>query len=412
MAGLIQLREELAAKRDQLQAIFATFDDGAGNLKEMPMAVIEDVRARNTELADLGAKLKDAETIDEIRKANATEREAALKAMGAVPFSTAGGDPSKPEAKAEEFKGSIGEMFVRSEEFKNWKASRRQGQIAPLAVELKTTMSTSAGFAQESRRTGRVVLTGTRPITMMDLLPITPIDIDTPLWMEETTFTNNAAPVAEAAAKSESALAFTQRSQACEVIAHILPVTEQQLDVEPMIQSLIENRLVLQLDLATETQMVTGDGVSPNLLGYLNKPAIQTQALGADTVPDAVFKAMVKVRVTGQAEPTAFVVHPNDWQTVRLLKDTTGQYIWGNPSIAGPESIFGLAVVQAQAITENTGLVGSFAMYSELFERWGVRVDVGWINDNFSKNLRTIRVERRCALAIYRATAFCTVTGI
>ena len=294
----------------------------------------------------------------------------------------------------------------------DWKKGRRQGQIAPLALELKTTMTTAAGWVQESRRTGRVVETALRRPMVQDLMPNTQTDLDTPGWMEETTFTNNAAPVAEAAAKPESALAYTARTQPAEVIATILPVTEQQLDAEAQMRSLIENRMTRMLDLATETQILTGDGVTPNLLGFLNKPGIATQALGADTVPDAIYKAMAKVRDVAFAEPTAYVTNPADWTPVRLLKDTTGQYIWGNPSVAGVETIFGLRAVITTAMTENTGLVGDFAMYSELFERWGVRIDIGWINDNFSKNIRTLRIERRCALAIYRAAAFCTVTGI
>ena len=409
--ALKELREELAAKRDALHGIFTTYNDGTGGLKEMPMDVIEDVRRRNEELGEIGAKLQSAEAMESAFKANTEAREEFLKARGQSPFSGAGGDPSKDEQKEEKF-SSLGDMFVKSPEFGDWKKGRRQGQIAPLALELKTTMTTAAGWVQESRRTGRVVETALRRPMVQDLMPNTQTDLDTPGWMEETTFTNNAAPVAEAAAKPESALAYTARTQPAEVIATILPVTEQQLDAEAQMRSLIENRMTRMLDLATETQILTGDGVTPNLLGFLNKPGIATQALGADTVPDAIYKAMAKVRDVAFAEPTAYVTNPADWTPVRLLKDTTGQYIWGNPSVAGVETIFGLRAVITTAMTENTGLVGDFAMYSELFERWGVRIDIGWINDNFSKNIRTLRIERRCALAIYRAAAFCTVTGI
>lgn len=414
MAALKQLREELAAKSDQLQAIFATFDDGDGGLKEMPQAVIDDVRARNTELADLKAKANEAASLEEIRKANADEREAFTKSRGLVPFSTSGGEPGEPksETKGEGRPQSLGEMFVQSEDVKAWKDAGGFRRHPIFSVEVKTAMTTSAGYVQDDIRTGRVVETGTRPIRLLDLMPNTPTDRDSPTWMEETTFTNNAAPVTEGSAKPESALAYTERTEPCQVIATTLPVTEQQLDVESMIMSMINNRLITQLNLSREDQILNGSGTPPALTGYLNKSGIQTQAKGTDPSPSAIHKAMTKVRWTGYAEPTAIVINPSDWEDIRLLQDSTGNYVWGAPSVAGTMSIFGLPIVVTNLIAAGTALVGDFRMYSELFNRWGVRVEVGYVNDDFAKNRRTLRVESRDCLAIYRAAAFCTVTGI
>jgi hypothetical protein len=56
-------------------------------------------------------------------------------------------------------------------------------------------------------------------------------------------------------------------------------------------------------------------------------------------------------------------------------------------------------------------LVGSFeSPWITLFERRGIVVEQGWVNDQFRENRRTIRASGRWALVIYRPEAFATVT--
>lgn len=151
--------------------------------------------------------------------------------------------------------------------------------------------------------------------------------------------------------------------------------------------------------------------MAPNLLGLLLTPSVLTQAKGADVTIDSFYKAMNQIRVTGQSEPTAILVHPNDWLDIALLRTTAGQYIFGDPSSVGPVRLWGIPVVLTTAITEGTGLVGDFTQ-CQLYLRQEAQVEVGWIETQFAFGLQTIRASIRAGLACFRPQGYCLVTGI
>ena len=196
-------------------------------------------------------------------------------------------------------------------------------------------------------------------------------------------------------------------------IAVWIPVTDEQMRDVSYISGYVNNRLTLMLRQRLSSQLIVGNGVAPNLEGLLTNASVQTQAKGADPTPDAIYKAMTAIRVTGRAEPNATVWHPNDWQDIRLLRTADGIYIWGSPADPGPERIWGLQVIQDTAETENTALVGDFANFCELVMRQDIEFEVSNSHASyFIQFIQAIRASVRAAFPIYRPTAFCKVTGI
>lgn len=414
-AKLAELTEKLAAKRKELAAIFEKYPD-----LDMPEDVAEEIKRRNDELTDLGKEFERLRAAEEIARKNAEELDRLERPAGRMVHANrsdgtdlAGGRKLK----------SLGELFVESDAYKlGIKAAiPRFGVDIPEhtlkalveALSFKTVMTTSAGFAPEAVRSDVVVLSAQRRPVVASLIPQSTTTLNAIRYMEETTFTNNAGPAAEGSAVGEAALAYTERTVPVETIGTFIPVTKQQLEDVEGIQDLINQRLTLMVLLAEENQLLNGNGTSPQLQGFYNKSGVQTQAKGADATPDAIFKAMTKVRHTGMADVTGIILHPNDWQEIRLLRTADGVYIWGSPAEPGPERIWGVPVIATSAATEGTGLLGDFQLYAHISRRQGIQIEVSDSHsDYFVKNQLAIRAVERLSLEIYRPSAFCTVTDI
>ena len=410
MKSVKELNEIIAAKSKTLKAVF----DEAG--KDMDLSLVkslsgdndskaEQIKAMNKELADLSveraAAQKSSDDLSDIQK-KASE----MNDFYNKPVDT----PAHPSGPGQK---SLGQLFVES------KAYTKKGDSAMADIDLKTVMSISgAGWAPEATRIPRTVLSAQRPIAVVDAFPIFTTNMNAVKYMYESTFTNNAAEVAESVEGTlvtygAGALALTEASVPVEKVAIYLPVTDEQLEDTAGIADYINQRLTYMVQARLDGQLVAGNGTPPNLRGVLNATSIQTQALGADPVPDAIYKAMTLVQSTGFAVPSAVLIHPNDWQTIRLLRTADGIYIFGNPQETMTPQIWGVPVIVTTAETENTAVVGDFRNYAGLFVKRGIELKVTDSHSTwFVSAVQAIRADMRCAAVYFRGTAFCKVTGI
>lgn len=317
---------------------------------------------------------------------------------------------------------SLGDQFVNNpdyHEFIKRHGHRRSGAwISPgiefMGATLTEDVASGGKLVQPQVLTG-IQTPGLRRFTVRDLIPGGTTDTNAILYLQESAFTNAAAPVKEGLAKPESALTFTSATAPVRKIAHWLPVSEEMLEDFSGIRSYIDTRLRYGLDLTEEDQLLNGNGVDPQILGILQTPGLAAAvARGADSNFDAILKQISAIATASLFVPDGVVVNPANWLSMQLAKNAQGNYLgsgpWQAPTVA---MVWGLPVAQTPAIVANTALVGAFAMGAQIFRKGGVRVEAtNSHQDFFVKNLVAIRAEERLALAVYRPGAFGTVTGL
>lgn len=336
-------------------------------------------------------------------------------------------------------KGTPGEAFVASEGYKALVDRMKRGSRARdsvlvetkqfIAAELQNFMNvtTTTGLTSIEKLPGIVTL-GVRPLTVKDLISPGSTNATQIRYMRETSFTNAATTVAEGAAKPAASFALEEINADVTKIAAYTKVTDELFQDFLAVASYINMRLPYMVERTEEDQLLNGDGTGVNMTGIMNTTGVQTLARGTDVIPDAIYKAFTKVRwgnlagtAQGGFEPDGIVMHPTNWEVLRLSKDANEQYYaggpftgaYGNGGVAQFEMLWGKPVVVTPAIAVNTALVGAFRLASQYFMKQGMTIEsTNSDQDDFIKNLTTIRAELRLALAVYRPEAFCKVTGL
>jgi len=330
---------------------------------------------------------------DEIRaevKALSEKFESTITEL-AQKMEAAGGEPEVLTAGAE---------FIKSAQFKALAAR----QVDKARIEVKNTVVADSTTTFPNQRPG-VIPGDFAPITIRQRIPVIPVSSNAVNALREASFTNAAAEVAQAAEKPESDITFAQYNVVIETIAHWIKVSAQLLADAPAVASYIDTRLRDGLAQRIERQLLLGDGTSPNLSGLTDAGNFTafTPESGANLV-ESINKAKYALWATGNA-PDTVIVNPADWGAMELAKDAGGAYLYGAPGTNAGMNPFGVAVVLSNHMPAGKFLIGNLAGAATIYQRQGAVVEMGFVNDDFTKNLVTIRAEERIGLGVDRPSA-------
>jgi HK97 family phage major capsid protein len=336
-------------------------------------------------------------------------------------------------------KGSLGQRFVESPEFTAWMKGIAPGGHVPESargitsppVEFRSLMErkelvigaddTSAGAFVQTDYTGIYEPLGRYPLRIFDLISRRSTVSDLVEFVRQTTRVAQAAPVAEAnvttyagstgevsGEKPEAKIAFEKVTAAVKTLAVWIPATKRALSDASQIRGIIDQELQDDLAEELEDQLFNGNGTGENFTGIANTAGILAQAWDTDLLTTAR-RAKTALEVTGRARPTAWVIHPEDWETIELLQDGDDRYYWGGPMVNGQQQLWGVPVVTSQAVTQGTGYLADWRK-AVLWDRERASIQVSDSHsDFFIRNMVAILAEMRAAFGVIRPTAFVEV---
>lgn len=383
----------------------------------------EDVEGAEKSLDDA---LKIVERLEKVRGENATkalltinkiENSRAALHQPASPYVPVGTDGVGTDARGNVHAiKSLGDQFISDPLLKQWLAQVAPGGRVPdklgadsPGVPMKALLyaagaTTGTPFMWSDQRREMVLPAPLQPLFLRDMITVLPTDDSVIEYIRITGYTNAAAPVAEATAtagtsglKPESGMATEKVTDRVRTIAHWIPATTKILRFAPGLRTFVDQFLRYGVNRALEAQMIDGDGAGENLLGILRTPNLSTQAYVAAAAPAQPLlvttrMARTKVMTQGFAEPTAYVFHPEDWQTIDLLTTTQGQFYFGGPLAEGTRRLWGVPVVETMGMPQGRSLVGDFRT-CVLWDVDQAVVRVGTAGDDFIRNMIRILAE-------------------
>ena len=359
------------------------------------------------------------ETKKAVDEALVTQTKLAAR-LGELEQKLSRGNGNDPGTKTKELK-SAGELLIEDPEIKKFVDTLARGMSHSVKMTRQAldnamrkaffTEDVATGILTPQRLPGILPLLRAR-LFIRDMISAGRTTANSLDYVRQTGFTNNAGVVSEGERKPESTINFDLQTARVTTIAHIFKAAKQILDDFPGLQSLVDAELRWGLKYAEERQILFGDGTGINLLGIVPQASAYAAPSGVSVrfsnKIDQLRLAILQAELA-YLPATGIVLHPTDWADIELTKTEDGAYVFANPLALATPSLWGKTVVPTPAMDVGSFLTGGFADGAQIFDREEANVVIATQNeDDFVKNMITIRCEERLALVVKRPEAFIT----
>lgn len=376
-----------------------------------------------SELEALKNKLSEIENKEVVSKEDfeavkkvAADLEATVKAMKESPVSQESNVNSVQKALTQQL-----------EELKTLK--EKKGSSVKIEVKAAGTMTT-----------GNVTAVGTNGLSMLlnrfepgitpiprsapffaDLFAQVPTTGNTVSYAEMKNPDGGAGMTGEGSAKTQADFDLVEAKANVRKITSYIKTSKEALDDIPALAGEINNELLTLVNLKKDAQVLSGDGLSNNINGVITQAQAFTGGDLAGTIPapnnfDVLVAAITEIAVAEviSGEPAGFmanyiVLNPVDVAAMKLTKSDDNMYVFP-VTLPGQTSVMEIPVISNARMAAGDFLVMD-STKGNLRIREGVTLDIGYENDDFTKNLVTILAEMRLAFYIKSQHVKAFVTG-
>ena len=361
-------------------------------IKELGLKIdaMKNETVSKTELIELMSKVSDLETKgNEVGTLKSDLEEIALKVLA---IETKGTTNNVPESLTTLLAEKADELKAMKEK------SGASVQITLKAAGTMALSTNTTGQIPQAEREAGITRIVTRNPFVLQLVNVGTIMSNVWEWVEQKNRDGGSAMTAEGAAKSQADFDLVVASANVKKVTAYIKVTKEMLDDVELMRSEIDQELTELINLKIDDQLLNGTGLTVNLTGINANATAWAAGAFALAIPtptkwDVLRTAINQVRVN-LFEPTYIVMHPTDVTGMELSKDSTGQYVMPPFAALDGTVVSGIRVVANTGVTVDNFLVGDFSKAGVRFKE-GLTINVGYENDDFTKNLVTILAEAR-----------------
>lgn len=368
-------------------------------------ATEEQIRSIDAELGYIKEEDARRDSLTELRNHKAVEVIAgAGKVVGETP---------KNDMPVERTAENMGEHFAAYVEKRGHEKSFHL--VAPAYRSASDAQKTPSSIVPAITTYDRNIVTNPRiPMNVLDLLNTEVIDGNTLVYFVEGALEGSISTVAEGAKKHQVHFADpTAKTVTLQKIAAFIKESDEVIDDAYFLASAVNGRLTYELNKVRQATVISE---------LLATSGVQTGAWSATPtftdiaidIADAIADAIADVNQYSGYEADGIVMTPALWKQLRTGHKNDGEYFGGGYFEQGARpNIWGLPVAVSNQVPDGEIIVGAFGTCASLVTKAdGVTVEAtNTDQDDFVKNLMTIRAECREKLAVRRPSGFMVLSA-